>query len=431
MADPNDTLDPEPVDAEFEPADDELPPESRAAKGGFSLGRAVILFAGASLAGGTLGMAGSQWLASNNTPVDPDAASERATLTQTITGLETRLAALESEDPAALVRDETGALDDRIRALEAIPPGSVDLSEVETRLTALETRPDTATGLDRVAALETRAAEIEASQLETRNLAANALSAAEAAGTNTGGNAVDPSILQNFSERLTALEASADEARPQSATTAEVEALQARIARLETALAEARSLAETAQQTATNAAETAAQPDGDSDAARQLAARALALTALRDMASTGGPFEAERAALSRLWRGNADIAGLASFSRSGAPTLSDLVETYPGSEIREAAGSGRHFFGLLEVRRVDPQENETDPLALTALAESRLQDGQLEAAVLLTEQLDGDPLEAARDWLLGARARLDTESRLAALRQSLASQAAEQGADPS
>jgi hypothetical protein len=107
-----------------------------------------------------------------------------------------------------------------------------------------------------------------------------------------------------------------------------------------------------------------------------------------------------------------------------------LAERYPGDAIRETAGPGRVFFGLIEVAQTAPDEAETGPLALTALAEARLAEGDLEGALMLTERLEGEALEAGRDWLAAAQARLETDAALDSLSAALTREAAEQGADP-
>ena len=55
MADPNDIHDPEPVDAEFEPADDNTPSGREESGSGSGLGSMLVVFVLASLAGGALG----------------------------------------------------------------------------------------------------------------------------------------------------------------------------------------------------------------------------------------------------------------------------------------------------------------------------------------------------------------------------------------
>ncbi|WP_417494844.1 hypothetical protein [Maricaulis sp.] len=436
MADPNPNPDPEPVDAEFEPASD-LPEADNARGGRKGVGGATvfILFLLATLAGGGLGLAGARYFPAEN-PDDTGAAHERAALVESITTLETRLASLESATPALTAQEAlaepVAAITARLDALESAPAAAgpaPDLSAIEARLAALET----ATPSDNSAALDAWTTRLEAIETELAAIGTLAREASDAA-TSGAQATTDPLVLQNLSERIAALETAQDLAAtpgepgvdPQTAI------LATRIEQLETALAETRTLAETARSTAEAAATSAAIPATDTgQASRQLAARALALSALRDIAGTHEGFEAERAALARLWRGNADLEAMASYARAGVPTLEDLTADYPGDAIRDAAGPGRIFFGLIEVRQASPGSNETGAMAITALAEDRLAQRDLEGAVALTERLDETALPAARDWLIGAQARLDLDRRLVSLRQALTDAAAAQGEDPS
>lgn len=432
------SIDPEPLDAEFEPADstEEMPPDTQAAS---RLGASLITFALASLSGGALGFAAVQFFPGESEGADPGA-NERAAISQSMTGLETRLSAIEAEDPAAEARTAARAavasLDTRISELEARPQvtgdgNTADLSGIETRLTALEARP-VPTGDGEVAAFDpsgliARLDDLETGQAQLDQTTQRVMDQANLATQ----AAIDPSLLDNLANRIAALEAASD-ARDATNRDAQIEALNNRIGALETELADARSAVAAAQTTADGALAAAErEPEVDTEAERILAARAIALTALRDAAATGGPFEAERAAIARLWRGNTDLAALANYSRAGAPTLDELSSGYPGQDIRTAAGSGQRLWGLLQIQRVDADSADRDPLAVTALAEAALNDRALADAVTLTEQLEGDALEAARDWLLGARARLETDARLEAVRQTLAETAAELGTDPS
>lgn len=431
------SIDPEPLDAEFEPADstEETPPDTRAAS---RLGASLITFALASLSGGALGFAAVQFFPGQSDSADPGAA-ERAAISQSMTGLETRLSTMESEDPAeearTAARATVASLDNRIRELEARPQAigdgnTADLSDIEARLAALEAHP-VATGDGEVTAFDpssliARLDDLETSQAQLDQTTLRVMDQANLATQ----AAIDPSLLDNLANRIAALEAASD-ARGATNRDAQIEALNNRISALEVELAEARSAVAAAQTTADGALAAAErEPEVDTEAERILAARAIALTALRDAAATGGPFEAERAAIARLWRGNTDLAALANYSRAGAPTLDELSSGYPGQDIRAAAGSGQRLWGLLQIQRVDADSADRDPLAVTALAEAALNDRALADAVTLTEQLEGDALDAARDWLLGARARLETDARLEAVRQTLAETAAELGTDP-
>ncbi len=433
--------DPEPLDAEFELADDS---PDRASRQGSGLGISLAVFLFASLAGGALGFAAVSAFPPTHQADDAGAADERAALVQHMTGLETRLGALESEalDPATIAEIGDGmiGMDNRIAALEA--SGSSDasaagaLGALEARLDAIEVTVSQAqAGADLpsvdLAPLEARLTQIETAQNElTTQLLA--LAEVERAG-------FDPDMLLAINDRLGALE-SGLAAEPEDRSPAEIESLTARIAALETALTDAQDMAagaqaaaNEAQSRATDAEETASASiaAAQSDSDRQLAARALALTALHDMAGSGAAFEAERAALARQWRGNSDLAGLANFSRAGVLTPRELADSYPGDEIRDADGGSTHFWGLIALERVDPEMDETGTLALTALSEQRLAADELAAAISVTEQLEGEALEAAREWLVQARARTRVDEHIAALRADLTRAAAAQGEDPS
>ena len=430
MADPNDTLDPEPVDAEFEPAGD-TPPAPQAPRRGPGWTSLFLVFLLSTAAGGTLGYAGHAWLGNAATPADLGA-DERAALSGDLDALTARLAALESAGPADPV-DETArasiaALITRLQALEARPATSsgepVDLTAIDARLAALENAPAGSGQPVDLTGFESRLSALETGAEDTRDLASQALDTARTASQ----SGVDPQILQNLTQRIADLEAAGDTGTVAYDDPApQISELQTELARLARELDATRALAETARSDASDAAN---RPDtGTAD--RQLAARALALTALREMAQTGDSFEAERAALARLWRDNADLTALAATARAGVPTHDQLEASYPGDAIRAATGSGRVFFGLIAVRQTDGSTDTSSPMALTALAETRLAENDLDSAITLTEQLSGPALEAARDWLISARARQDVDQRLLSLRQTLADEAAARGEDPS
>ncbi|WP_300543868.1 hypothetical protein [Maricaulis sp.] len=427
MADPNDTLDPEPVDAEFEPADDPGSGQSSQKSRGPGWISLILAFLLASAAGGGLGYTGVRYLA----PPDNPETGDDSALAESISALQTRLAPLERAGPEAVddtARTALDRLDARIEALEEAPSGLTDLSGLENRISALEAAPPAGGGEPagltafeaRIAALETAVSDVEA-------LATQALDAAQAGGQ----AAIDPQILQNITRRLAELEDAGGAAADFEDPAPRIDELEAGVARLQSALEETRRLAETARSRADSAAETASARPDNAQVSRQLAARALALTALREVAMTGEGFEAERAALARLWRNNDDLEAVAGVARAGVPTLDQLEASYPGRAIRDAAGPGRMLFGLIEVRQTEGGDSDTGPLAITALAEDRLSEDDLAGAVALTERLEGEALEAARDWLIQARARQDLNTRLTRLRNALADDAAALGADPS
>jgi hypothetical protein len=423
----SDPTEPEPVDAEFEPADDAPSSDAPRRKGG--LAGYVIVFLLALLIGG----AGGIWLYWQYGP--------REAASVDVSALEARLAELESADTPQPF--DPSALEARLAELETAPQSdaeSVDLSGIEARLEALETSGGETTPSDPT--VPVRVIALEAAVNDNEALINQAL---DQIGEMEGGT--DPAVLTALETRIAALEAAAGTGEP-----VDLPAIEARLDALEAATPPEPfdPAALEARLSALEAAETP-EPDlsaiearlaaletrleqGDANAAganrdsRQLAARSLALVALVEAARTGEPFEAERAALDRLWRHQADIASLAGYARSGVPDSDALAESYPRTAIENAIGTNRVFFGLIEVR--PSSGGQTSPLARIALAAERLDAGDLAGAVTLTEQLDGDALEAAQSWLLQARARLAVNGALDALRSELVAQAAEAGADP-
>ncbi|MEE2565278.1 hypothetical protein [Hyphobacterium marinum] len=403
---------PEPVDAEFEPAPVE--DNDRPRRGGF--GGGLLLFLTAAIAGGALGLAGAWWL--DGQQAIPEATDPSGTLA----ALETRLAALESADPAGDIANDYAALRDRVERLESAPPVVIGEGDPET-ISALETR---IAALEAAGSGDAGPAYDDSALTERLDTVAQTAERAETlANQALDGVSALPEGGGDSSEAITALEAriaALESAEPDESPAVDLSGLEARIAAAET-------LAQVASDRAASL-EATRESGGDNDNARTLAARTLALMALAEIAETSDPFEAERAALARLWRGRTELSSLQSLARAGVPDRESLAADFPRAEIEAAAGPSRAFFGLIEVRRTTGAEDGDGPLALAALADARLQRGDLEGAVAATERLEGEALDAARPWLLSAQARLQVESALDSLRAALVEDAASQGEDP-
>ncbi|WP_420430129.1 hypothetical protein [Hyphobacterium sp.] len=396
---------PEPVDAEFEPADDAV--EAPKPRRGGAIGH-VLTFLVAALAGGGLG-GGIAWMLDRSTDAAPDPAV-----------IEARLAALESEAPPEAF--DASALEARISALESVQ--DVDLSPLENRISALETGDGETPDTEALSAIDVRLDAVEA-------LANQALDAIGAQDTG-----VDPALIVNLQERIAALEA----AGLDTAETLDLSGLEARLAALEGVSApEAFDPGEI--ETRLAALETAVQSEFEAltsriatleadsdDGGRQLAARALALTALIERARTAQPFETERAVLARVWPDLPQNDLLFMQSRSGVPDRDTIAETFPREALEDAIGTNRVFFGLIELR--PSRGSDVSPQAHLLLIEERLAEGDLAGAVFLTTELDDAPRLAAQGWLIQAQARLELDALLTALRTELLEDAAAMGADP-
>lgn len=393
--------DSEPVDAEFKSVSDS---DTAPRKGGGGFLGGLIVFVLATLAGGALGIWGSQYL-SNSDPADDENA-----LFQQVAGIETRLANVETaEHPVSPGQLE--ALGQRLDALEAAPDSDAATPEVLSALTAridaLETAEPAEAGID--PALIRRLDRLEAQAERAETLANQALDLPAGA---------DPASLLSLEQRISDLE-SAEPPAP-----ADLSAIEARLSAIETAgpaVSEDRIAAIEARITSAEQVAAAAGSATDETAsARSLAARTLALIALTEIAETDQSFEAERAALARLWPGREELAALRPIARAGVPTLEGLSGSFPGDAIRAASGQQRAFFGLVEVQRTDGASEGDGPNTLTRLAEARLARGDLEGAVAAVSRLEGDPAEAVQSWLLSAEARLTVNDSLTTLRAALA-----------
>lgn len=398
--------DAEPVDAEFKDVSDSDAPSR---KGGGLLG-GLALFVLATLAGGALGAWGAQFLAPSGSAYDDTG------LLASIEAVETRLSELEAAEPDVTLA-MISALEDRIEALETTEPAQDSnpeaLTALETRIAALENAEPAETGTD--PALTQRLTRLEQQAERAETLANQALDLPAGA---------DAAALDQLQDRVAALE-SVEPPVPVEAP--DLSGLEARLAALEAAdpaISEDRIEAlETRLAAAEQAATAAGSATDETASARSLAARTLALIALAEIAETEDSFEAERAALARLWPGREELAALRPLARAGVPTRALLAETFPADAIRNAAGRQTVFFGLIEVQRTGEAAEGDSPQALTRLAEARLARGDLEGAVAAVTRLEGDAAEAAQAWLLGAEARLTVEDSLDALRAALARQA--------
>jgi uroporphyrinogen-III synthase len=127
------------------------------------------------------------------------------------------------------------------------------------------------------------------------------------------------------------------------------------------------------------------------------------------------------------------LSDLSEISKTGAPTFTQLNEAFTplAIEITQAArlpasdtwyGKTLHnIASLVKFRKVGDTDGDTVD-AKVANAEDLLGKGELQAAVNALDTLEGEPAAVARDWLLGAKARLKTDQTITALLQNVTAQ---------
>jgi len=321
---------------------------------------------------------------------------------------------------ASLVDPRAGALDAANRRLGALERGaegqSVANANFDQRLAALEksaANPDferrlgalekSAAGLAKAAAGESQAAEAALAEARSaRADAAKALALAAATGPsappvqNGAPAAFDAGALE---ARIAKLE---DEWAALQPSGAGLEALDDRLAKVESALAAPKSEARVA------AAEVAPDRDG--------AAEAILAFSLDQRLNAGAPFAAELAALARLGADGGRLSALRPFADSGAPTPAALAASFakiaPGLAAAAAPPSDEgvidrlldHLRKLVRVRRVGEAAGE-DAEAVAPRIAAALARGDLAAALDAYKGLPDAARQAGRDWAETAAAR--------------------------
>ena len=226
--------------------------------------------------------------------------------------------------------------------------------------------------------------------------------------------------LAGFAGRLTAIETRLAALDPTGSGGAMIAGLQADVARLRVAVQQLE-------------AQAASGPP---------VAATLAVLSLVEAA--GGPapfvpaFESARAAIPGL----PELAALEPFARSGAPTRTQLEQRFAGlapavaqMQAQTESGTGitgwfqRLFANMVRVERADAAAG-TGPAAALARARARLEEGDLAGALREMETITPAP-DPVRAWVAGARARLDLEAALAAVRGAVQRPAASASASAS
>jgi hypothetical protein len=156
----------------------------------------------------------------------------------------------------------------------------------------------------------------------------------------------------------------------------------------------------------------------------------LAVVSLAEAASRPGPFLPEFESVRAALPGLPEVAALEPLARAGAPTRAILQERYAALEPAVAAmartsteeGGILAWFGRLvsDMIKIAPARSAdaTGPLAILSRGKTKLDQGDLQGAVEEVAAVAPAPDEV-REWLTGARRRLELESRVAALRGAI------------
>ncbi len=356
----------------------------------------------------------------------PDAALLEP-VSQRLSDLEARLAALEEAEPLAepIPTADLSSLTDDLEALSARLEAG--LSGAEERTAALE---------ERLAAIEARPAQAPVPEAPLGSLARDPGPALAASPANGEAASLEPRVaaaedevaavreaLTGLDQRLSELAAQAGQG---DATVADlgtrIEALDTALDDLAAQLAEVEARGAAAAEEARAAAAALAESQTRAADAEATAQRAAALARIEAALDAGQPFEEVLADLGP----NAPDT-LARAAAEGVPSLGALRESFPEaaraalqsarSEGLAADGGGVSGFlwNQLSLRSTAPRAGD-DPDAVLSRAEAALAAGRLDEALAEVASLPAPVQSAMAGWIAQAQARAEVQAALAGLR---------------
>jgi len=158
------------------------------------------------------------------------------------------------------------------------------------------------------------------------------------------------------------------------------------------------------------------------------AAAALATASLSQASETGRPFVSELNTVSRILPDSGDLTALRPLAERGVPTREVLVAEFP-EMARQASFAAKtpaegarllsrlnHALSALFTLRQINRLTGTDPDAILARAEHKVNDGDLDGAVREIQSLPSNGPAAAKVWLDRARSRAELQRQIAAIR---------------
>jgi hypothetical protein len=314
-----------------------------------------------------------------------------------------RSAALAAAEQAKAAADATAALDRRISAIEMITQGlpargALDalgerVSRIESAQAGFAAAKDLSAIRDDIAGLSAKLASLPPG-VTADQLAALAQRVArlEAGGT-TGGGEPGADAVASLNARIDSLEAG-------------LRTVEQRIASLEAPLGNA--------------------------TADTLAARAIAIIALRRAADGGGPFTDDLDLAAALGLAATDVAAVKPFAEKGVATKASLAAEFPdvGDAIIRAsvqADPNAGFFdrliagitGLVSVRPAGPTAGD-DPVAIVSRMRAAVDSGDLAAALKEREALGEVGKAASVDWAARVNDRVQLDALMAKLAAAVA-----------
>ncbi len=317
-----------------------------------------------------------------------------------------RSAAVQAADQAKTASEAVAALDRRVSAIEMITQNLPSKSTVEglggqvaqlqTEMGALATRGDLTVVDNKLSALAKKVDALPPGVTPDALAAlADRVARLEAGGAASGGgDGVDATAVAALNSRI-------DQAQ------ANLKALGDRVAALESKAAA-----------------------GPADST--LAARAIAVVALRRAVDEGAPFTTDLDLAAALGLPAADVAALKPFAEKGVATKAALAAEFSqvGDAIVAATTGANPNAGLFErliaglgslvtVRPTGPVQGN-DPAAVVSRMQAAVAAGDLATALSERDSLPAAGQDACADWAAAAKSRVTVDALIARIAQSIA-----------
>lgn len=307
---------------------------------------------------------------------------------------------------------DLGPLESRLAALEEATKSQsqVDLAPLETRLSKLETdTSSTSSEADKlsgsVTGLEGQLTDLKTtlSELETR--LSNTEATAKAAQTAVSTSDVSLKTLADSQARATETLSSlaADIKSVGAANSAALEDLRTELDVISKRLAAVEATM------------------GDATA-REVAARALSVSALKSAVDSGRPYETELAAVKAGLPGDLDLTALEANAKTGVEPVSVLIAQFPAvaDKIYQTFGEPQREGDVLEsllssaksiiaIRGGGDASGDT-PTAVLQRMELAVSNGRLAAALEAYQALPEDSRKAGEGWATRAKARVEADA---------------------
>ncbi|MHA7776228.1 COG4223 family protein [Roseibium sp. M-1] len=296
-------------------------------------------------------------------------------------------------------------LESRLTALEdaAKSQSQVDLAPIETRIAKLET--DTTSTSSEAEQLSGSLTELKTSLSEIETRLSNTEATAKAAQTAVSTSDVSLKTLADSQARATETLSSlaADIKSVGAANTAALEDLRTELDVISKRLAAVEATM------------------GDATA-REVAARALSVSALKSAVDSGRPYETELAAVKAGLPGDLDLTALEANAKTGVEPVSVLIAQFPqvadkiyqtfaepqreGDVLESLLSSAK---SIIAIRGGGDASGDT-PAAVLQRMELAVSNGRLAAALEAYQALPEDSQKVGADWATRAKARVEADA---------------------